>query len=629
MLYLCSSSFIAPREAGYVARWLRMVREAPDPALREVGVLVRPHPKNVEHWLEVDFSGLGDVVVWPRLGANPLDRASKSDYFDSIHHSAAVVGVNTSALIESAIVGRAVHTYLAPEFRDTQEGMLHFQHLARSDGGVLRTAETPEEHVEQLAQALRGDDRSAQARRDFVRDFVRPLGLETPATPALVSAIEREARAPAPAPLRPSPAVRTLRLALRGALAAAVLRSPKARARLARSVRRGARRATRWAGGASLRLPGMSPRPSLLERAVMALPGRGAAPQPNGAGPEDPRAAEHDALVEHRSRHFAAVTQPLVLVSQIDRSGGTLLSQLFDDHPQLHAHPYELHTGHPKKYVWPSLDLAASPDEWFEMLREPPAERGFREGYRKVAQPNAPPEDVETFPFVFPPLVQRRMFAALCEARRPTTAREVFDAYMTSYFNAWLDNRNLYGPDKRFVTAFAARLSNSEESVAGLFETYPDGRLISIVRDPRSWFASARGVRDLVQTKSKERKYGTVEAAMGVWREGTEALLRNRDRHGERVLLVGFDELVGDTPGTMARIAEHLEIDFHPTLLEPTFNGQPIKADSSFAVASHGVVTEPLSRWREKLSAEEIDYVEREALPLYERALELAGAARR
>ena len=182
------------------------------------------------------------------------------------------------------------------------------------------------------------------------------------------------------------------------------------------------------------------------------------------------------------------------------------------------------------------------------MLREPPAERGFREGYRKVAQPNAPPEDVETFPFVFPPLVQRRMFAALCEARRPTTAREVFDAYMTSYFNAWLDNRNLYGPDKRFVTAFAARLSNSEESVAGLFETYPDGRLISIVRDPRSWFASARGVRDLVQTKSKERKYGTVEAAMGVWREGTEALLRNRDRHGERVLLVGFDELVGDTP---------------------------------------------------------------------------------
>ena len=74
----------------------------------------------------------------------------------------------------------------------------------------------------------------------------------------------------------------------------------------------------------------------------------------------------------------------------------------------------------------------------------------------------------------------------------------------------------------------------------------------------------------------------------------------------------------------MRRLAEWLGIEFHPTLTEPTFNGRPIKADSSFKVASHGVVTDPLTRWREKLSAEEIDYVEREALPLYERILEQA-----
>jgi hypothetical protein len=36
------------------------------------------------------------------------------------------------------------------------------------------------------------------------------------------------------------------------------------------------------------------------------------------------------------------------------------------------------------------------------------------------------------------------------------------------------------------------------------------------------------------------------------------------------------------------------------------------------------VISGPLTRWREKLSAEEIDYVEREALPLYERILEQA-----
>jgi len=238
LLYLCSSSFIAPHEAGYVERWVRGLREADDPRLREVAVLVRPHWKNVEDWLDVDFSGLGDVVVWPRLGANPLDLRSRSDFFDSMHHSAAIVGVNTSALIESAIVGRAVHTRLAPEFRDTQEGVPHFQHLARSDGGVLRVAETSEEHLDQLSEALAGDDRHAEVRRRFVGSFVRPLGLDTPATPILVDAVEEAARAPAPAPRRPSPAVRALRYALAVGALVDDLSSAKGRRRRRRALRR-------------------------------------------------------------------------------------------------------------------------------------------------------------------------------------------------------------------------------------------------------------------------------------------------------------------------------------------------------------------------------------------------------
>jgi hypothetical protein len=37
---------------------------------------------------------------------------------------------------------------------------------------------------------------------------------------------------------------------------------------------------------------------------------------------------------------------PLVLISQAQRSGGTLLSQLFDSHPAIAAHPHELSIGH-------------------------------------------------------------------------------------------------------------------------------------------------------------------------------------------------------------------------------------------------------------------------------------------
>ena len=47
-------------------------------------------------------------------------------------------------------------------------------------------------------------------------------------------------------------------------------------------------------------------------------------------------------LCRMRLRHLRPVTEPLVLISQVQRSGGTLLSQLFDMHPQCHAHPDEL-----------------------------------------------------------------------------------------------------------------------------------------------------------------------------------------------------------------------------------------------------------------------------------------------
>src|SRR5919198_369926 len=66
---------------------------------------------------------------------------------------------------------------------------------------------------------------------------------------------------------------------------------------------------------------------------------------------------EYEALCRARLRHLVEVREPLVLVSQIQRSGGTLLSQLFDGHPQCHAHPGELHIGWPRKRYWPPLDL--------------------------------------------------------------------------------------------------------------------------------------------------------------------------------------------------------------------------------------------------------------------------------
>jgi len=190
ILYVCSSRFIAPEEVPFVRSWLQHLRQSGVCA----GVLIRPHPQNAEQWRQADLREYGPAVVWPLAGATPSDTESRGDYFNSIVHSAAVIGINTTAEIESAIVGRGVLTILAPEFQATQEGTLHFEHLRRADGGLVRVAQTFSEHVEQLNETLRDPQVDGVRCRRFVEAFVRPYGIDAPATPRVVEALERLAQ---------------------------------------------------------------------------------------------------------------------------------------------------------------------------------------------------------------------------------------------------------------------------------------------------------------------------------------------------------------------------------------------------------------------------------------------------
>jgi len=187
LLYLCSSLFIAPEEVSYVRTWLQRLRASGYSSLHECGVLIRPHPGHASPWAEVDLSAFGNVTIWPRQGDMPLFDAAKADYFDSLFHSGGVVAVNTTGMIEAGIVGRTSYTLLAPEFAATQGGTVHFEHLTAP--GFLRTATTVAEHHQQLDAALRQAS-NAQLLDPFIKEFVRPLGLDVPATPIVVNAIE-------------------------------------------------------------------------------------------------------------------------------------------------------------------------------------------------------------------------------------------------------------------------------------------------------------------------------------------------------------------------------------------------------------------------------------------------------
>jgi hypothetical protein len=185
LLYVCSAPFSgSPPEAPFVVDWIRRIRTSPTARLRNTPILIRPHPSRRPEWEGIDLTSFADVVLW---GSDPLDASARADYFDSLYYSAVVAGLNTSAFIEAGILGRPVHTILLPEWYESQMGTVHFRYLFEAGGGLLTSATSYDEHLAQLDQALAQPSTEI---RPFIREFVRPRGLDVAATPVFVEHVE-------------------------------------------------------------------------------------------------------------------------------------------------------------------------------------------------------------------------------------------------------------------------------------------------------------------------------------------------------------------------------------------------------------------------------------------------------
>jgi FkbM family methyltransferase len=209
LLYVCSSRFIASKELPFIRTWLGAIRRGPEP-LRSCNVIVRPHPDLVL----VDGGEVAEVT-WPEMPQatgwvqRPFEDSlalvlrttysTQQAFYECIHHSAAVVGLNTSAELEAGIVGRPVLTVLSHELgADGQTNTLHFNYLLREHGGFVECSAAMSEHVAALAEALAAPP-DPERIRQFISAFLRPCG-DQPVSPLLArTLVERAASSRTPA----------------------------------------------------------------------------------------------------------------------------------------------------------------------------------------------------------------------------------------------------------------------------------------------------------------------------------------------------------------------------------------------------------------------------------------------
>ena len=207
-------------------------------------------------------------------------------------------------------------------------------------------------------------------------------------------------------------------------------------------------------------------------------------------GSSSARREEYAALVRQRLEHLVPVREPLVLVLA-DPALRRDAAQ-----PALRRPP-----GVPRASARAQDRLAARGElaaarprpartTWFERLFEKKAldalpSRATRSAARSSRRDL---RAYDVFPFLFLPRLQKAIFDACVARGAIERSATCSTAYFTSYFNAWLDNQNLYAGPKQVVTGFTPRLAMDAENRDAFFAAYPDGTLVSIVRDPQSWY---------------------------------------------------------------------------------------------------------------------------------------------
>ena len=178
--YLCSSNLISHDEKDFVHRWVEAIRTSKSYNLASINIVIRPHPKFSDGWTE-QFSGMRAVAIAASKGLN-----NDPVLFHCLAHARAVVGANTSAELEAAILNVPVFTVHDADLETGQKGTIHFGYLA---GKLAMVAQDLSEHILQLEAELTSVP--ALGRNNaFLTDFLRPCGLNTRATDVTVDYLE-------------------------------------------------------------------------------------------------------------------------------------------------------------------------------------------------------------------------------------------------------------------------------------------------------------------------------------------------------------------------------------------------------------------------------------------------------
>lgn len=182
VLYLCSSKGITEHEDQLIKGILYHLAgmELAD----RPSIVIRPHPFNP---LEISDLENEWIKVFPRAGQRPDMDDARQLYYDSLYYCDLVAGINTTGFLEAAVVDKPCLTLVTPLTSSGQGMRAHFKHLMDAD--FIEVANSYPDLIAHVKRILTGADIKKNNRRLFVRNFIRPAGVEIPSAKVTEGAI--------------------------------------------------------------------------------------------------------------------------------------------------------------------------------------------------------------------------------------------------------------------------------------------------------------------------------------------------------------------------------------------------------------------------------------------------------
>ncbi len=157
------------------------------------------------------------------------------------------------------------------------------------------------------------------------------------------------------------------------------------------------------------------------------------------------------------------------------------------------------------------------------------------------------------------------------------------------------------------VRRWVEKTPANRDHLDAIFARFPGARVLLTIRDPRALLASQI---QLEQTR-RQRRFSVYLTVRHWLKTARLALaLQRTDRLDPRFHLVEYRRLV-EAPGTVLReVCAFLGIAHGPAMLTPTKVGLPWAGNSAAGRSFDAISVEPVNRWREFLTPDEIGWVE-------------------